>query len=375
MSDRTRFLYQIPSALRRPKGIQKLFTFLLIATLVGLILISFGNSQTAPLSDVGSTKYQEAPGKSLGDTGGDFPFSPNLDNIDPSNLPPIDPGNIPGGGIPTGSPPDISPPDIPTGNPPNVNPPDIPTANPPSIDPPDINPPDINPPGGSPGGGNSPNINVSPPSFNVDQKDPKYRFFPSFNLTDLGNIKISIGDIEIDFSISISVVILLILLALPLLITKIFTPWALSLMKETEEIPQTDVVDRKRQKELEEQERKRRAERKRRLLTFRDYVMDILSHISVLEKSLTPEEIVIEVYHELDEAFSKFSALKREPGVTPLEHSHSAFTSDEVNTSALESIVNMFYLSRFGRKEINQSHIEELRFLLGNLVKEEILNE
>jgi len=369
----------IKSTFSQIKGwdrLQKLFAIIAVVILLALLLISLGNSQTSPLSSSGGISHKSDPGSYYNPAGdgnpSNLPWNPDLGNVDPSHLPPLNPGNLPNGGLPSGG--------LPTDNKPTVNPPDIPTISPPTgdfpnipsntISPPDVKPPDFNPGGGSGGSGDgSPQIGVTPPSFNINQDRSKFRHFPSVNLSKLSDL--SIGGITFNVSIPFSTLLLVFVVMIPLVIGATM-PRILAIGKEKSEVEDFNFVQEKKKKEVEA---KLRRERLKRLNSFHDYVNEILSNLTSLRESLKMDELVVQIYYDLDLAFSQFSNLKREAGITPLEHSHSVFTDEEIDTDHLEEIVNLFYRTRFGHKMITESDVERLTFLLRNLVRRDVLSE
>ncbi|MCH8906809.1 MAG: hypothetical protein IH840_06945 [Candidatus Heimdallarchaeota archaeon] len=102
-----------------------------------------------------------------------------------------------------------------------------------------------------------------------------------------------------------------------------------------------------------------------RLLKFKEHVSEIIEQARINIKQMTPSEMVITTYHELDEAFAFFARLMRSKDITPLEHAKQTFDSGEINNHALENIVNVFYLSRFALKEVS---LEEAEKLIDDLV-------
>ena len=358
--------------------LQKLFAIIAVVILLALLLISLGNSQTSPLSSSGGISHESDPDSYYNPAGNDnpsnLPWNPDIGNVDPSHLPPLNPGNFPSGGfpsggLPTGNNPTFNPPNIPTVSPPNGNFPNIPSN---TISPPDVKPPEFNPGDGFGGiDDGSPQINVTPPSFNINQDRPKFRHFPSVNLSKLGDL--SIGGISFKVLIPFSTLLLVFVVMLPLVITTTI-PHILAIGKEKSEIEDYNFMQDMEKKKKEVQAKLRR-ERRKRLNSFHDYVKEILLNLPSMKETMKIDEIVVQIYHDLDLAFSQFSNLKREPGITPLEHSHSIFTDAEIHTDHLEEIVNLFYRTRFGHKMITESDVETLTFLLKNLVRGDALSE
>jgi hypothetical protein len=81
-----------------------------------------------------------------------------------------------------------------------------------------------------------------------------------------------------------------------------------------------------------------------------------------------PEETIISGYHELDQAFAAFSKLIRTKDLTPLEHARLNFVTGEIDNYQLEEIVNLFYITRFGHKELTNRDGEQFILHLKQLV-------
>ncbi|MFV2014041.1 MAG: hypothetical protein ACC656_01310, partial [Candidatus Heimdallarchaeota archaeon] len=99
---------------------------------------------------------------------------------------------------------------------------------------------------------------------------------------------------------------------------------------------------------------RRKKERVRRLLVFKDHVDELIERSRVRIELKTPPHTIIIGYHELDKAFSEFSSLIRTKDITPLEHAHKHFETGEIENTILEKIVDLFYLTRFATVEITK---------------------
>lgn len=119
-------------------------------------------------------------------------------------------------------------------------------------------------------------------------------------------------------------------------------------------------------------ELRREKERQRRLENFSDHIQVIINDMNEkLEQGINCQEIITSSYLQLDTAFSNFIDLKRDKAATPLEHAQEHFETHEISNKALNNIVNLFYLSRFGNKDMQVSHVKNFINQLDNLVLNE----
>ena len=210
------------------------------------------------------------------------------------------------------------------------------------------------------------------PSINFSKMPARSRYMPQINLTSVFEFDFELG--ELSLTIKISLRQFLFLLAVPFLyfatgylldyLSKIDEERFIS--KRENEIEKAEPEDAK--KTISEEEIKRKRERRRKLINFRDHLHVISEWARSNLEVMKPSELAIETYHRLDEAFAKFSNLKRNIGDTPLEHSHRHFEKGEINNEVLEELVHLFYYARYGQRELTRSHAEKMIELLENLV-------
>lgn len=116
------------------------------------------------------------------------------------------------------------------------------------------------------------------------------------------------------------------------------------------------------------EDEKKRKERIRRLMVFKDHVDELIERSKTRIEDHTASQTIVVGYHELDHAFSEFANLIRTKDITPLEHAHSHFEEGEISAEILEKIVALFYLSRYGRRDLEKKYGFLFIDLLENLV-------
>lgn len=244
---------------------------------------------------------------------------------------------------------------------------------------PSVPPISINP-GGN--GSDPKNANFSFFSFNFSKMPARSRYMPQLNLSSIFQIDLKIGGFNIELRITLRQVLFFVAIVF-LYISSGFLIEKLSRLDEKQFITQRkkELDVRQETTEVNKQaaeELKRRRERVKRLKTFRDHLLAISEWVKSNIDSLDPSLLVVTTYHRLDDAFAKFSNLRREPGDTPLEHALQHFEQGEINNEVLERLVHLFYYARYGKKELTVSDADLLVYLLENLVSEtydEIIEE
>jgi hypothetical protein len=351
----------------------------MILTLILLILIflALGSSQILPLSTSSSAPEIEGQPQGIDNPHGPIGGNPLPTADIPPFTPPPDAFNrdFPGGGF--GDSPDRW-----TGNPPD-NDMDFPTVELPTIQPPgggigDITPPPqperpintaprpIDPGDGGVGNNDSQDIF----DFSFGNRSVKAKFMPVisfFNYTDF-NINLGFfGAFTIDIEAIIDGMIFVLLISLIIIGYNVLLPKVLQIRNivsneyaDIETLAEADLI--------KAQETKIKAERMKKLLVFQDHVDEIIERSEFRLKTQSAYMTILSGYQELDEAFNSFAALKRDQGTTPLEHAHKIFETGEINNDILEKLVQLFYIVRFGEKEVFESHGREFIEYLKTLI-------
>ena len=366
-------------SMRYGKLDRRKFVIILIIILILIVaFLSYGGSITNPFSSTGeSIELQENPGQlelpNIGDGGanltGDFDIGENFtlpeDFLTDNPFTDID--------LINGSLPDIEFPDIEF---PNVSFPDIDI----DIDPPTLPDPDITI--------SNPNIttpiitdntNNTGSNFTLPERENKARNLPEikpFNFS-LGEIELpSIPILNLDIRVTVEGLVFISILLLTLILNKKFIPDIIRKLEESgfsedkEAVVANYFITGPKVKED-----KKKVERLKRLIVFRDHVNELIKRSRSRLESEGAEETIISGYYELDLAFAAFSKLIRSKDLTPLEHSRLNFITGEIDNYRLEEIVNLFYITRFGHKELTNKDGEQfIMHLMHLVISKEILD-
>lgn len=189
-------------------------------------------------------------------------------------------------------------------------------------------------------------------NITLTERSDKARNLPRFDFIDLSFINFgSYNPSGVMSTLKSNSLIFIALLAMPIVIINKIVPNFVNKLDEfDDETHQQDslfVLPKNRMAQL-----KRKKERVQRLLVFGDHIRDLVKRSEIRIQKKTPSHTIIIGYYELDEAFSKFTPLKRTSDTTPLEHSRQYFETGEVDNEVLEKIVDLFYLTRFASIEI-----------------------
>lgn len=164
----------------------------------------------------------------------------------------------------------------------------------------------------------------------------------NFNFINLSNLKVTL---ETNFLIFLSV------LAMPIVIMNKIVPNFLGKLDEFDSnksnIESIFVLPKRNLSAL-----KKKKERVTRLLIFKDHLEELIKRSKIRIERASPSHTIIIGYHELDKAFSEFSSLIRRKDITPLEHAKMHFETGEIDNDVLIQIVDLFYLTRFGHREL-----------------------
>ncbi|MHA2099614.1 MAG: hypothetical protein ACW99A_13140 [Candidatus Kariarchaeaceae archaeon] len=204
-------------------------------------------------------------------------------------------------------------------------------------------------------------------NITIGERRDKARNLPTVEFVDLGLFNFNLHKIVNMKIIGINSILFLSLLALPIIVlNKIIPNWTNRLHEFDDEDDYSDpffVIPSRNLAML-----KRKKDRVRRLLIFKDHVGKVIERSKIRIERKTPSHTIILGYYELDNAFSKFTSLKRTKDVTPLEHAHKHFETGEINNDALEKIVELFYRTRFGTLEIIKQEGQDFINCLEKLV-------
>ena len=110
-------------------------------------------------------------------------------------------------------------------------------------------------------------------------------------------------------------------------------------------------------------------------MVFKDHVDELVVKSKRRLADSGAVKMVVMGYHDLDNAFNHFAKLERSRDLTPLEHSEIEFITGEIDNQSLRKIVDLFYLTRFGHKELTEHHAKEFIRHLEQLVIEDSLIE
>ncbi|RMG19681.1 MAG: DUF4129 domain-containing protein, partial [Methanobacteriota archaeon] len=218
---------------------------------------------------------------------------------------------------------------------------------------------------------NNNNGSLPLPSINFSKMPARSRYMPQFNLSSVLQFDLKLGGFFLQIKISLGQI----LFFGSVIFLYFATGYLLDVLSKIDEDRFIKKKERKTEmkpdttsEKLTEEEIKRKRERRRRLINFRDHIHVISAWVKANLDSIPPSELVIATYHKLDDAFAKFSKLKRDIGDTPLEHSHKHFEKGEINNDILEQLVHLFYYARYGQRELSLSQAKQMVDLLENLV-------
>jgi hypothetical protein len=202
----------------------------------------------------------------------------------------------------------------------------------------------------------------------LQERNDKARNLPIFSFIDLSFLNFDFLNIsKLSVSIKTTSLLFLAFLAMPVLVMNKVVPNFIKRLHEFDEnkgnVESLFVMPRGSLAAL-----RRRKERVRRLLVFKDHVDELIERSKIRIEKKTPAHTIIIGYHELDRAFSEFTSLVRTKDVTPLEHAHMHFETGEIENEILEKIVELFYLTRFATREITKPDGERFIDYLGDLV-------
>lgn len=356
---------------------RKFVVILLIILILIVAFLSYGGSITNPFSTTGGAiELQENPEQlelpNIGDGGvnltGDFDIGENFtipdDFLTDNPFTDIDliNGSLPDIEFPDIQFPNVSFPEIsiPSIDPPTLPDPDIPTSNP------NITTPTIT------------NTNGTGLNFTLPERDNKARNLPEikpFNIS-FGEIELpSIPVLNLNIRITVEGLVFISILLLTLVLNKKFIP---DIIRKLEEGGDSDgeepVVANYFITGPKIKEDKKKIERLKRLIVFRDHVNELIKKSKSRLEAMGSEETIITGYHELDQAFAAFSKLIRSKDLTPLEHARLNFITGEIDNYRLEEIVNLFYITRFGHKELTNKDGEQfIMHLMHLVISKEIL--
>ena len=215
--------------------------------------------------------------------------------------------------------------------------------------------------GGDPGiggGGDSlpfnPSTGSSDTSSNttLSKRSDKARNLPRIDFIDLSALNFNFINISnLNLNLGTNFLIFLGVLAMPIIIINKIVPNFITKLDEFDSnqsnIDSIFVLPHKSITAL-----KKKKERVKRLLIFKDHVEELIKRSKIRIERASPSHTIIIGYHELDKAFSEFSSLVRRKDITPLEHSKMHFETGEIDNKVLTRIVDIFYLSRFGHREL-----------------------
>ncbi len=209
--------------------------------------------------------------------------------------------------------------------------------------------------------------------LNFTKLPAKSRYMPQIQLNETISFNVNLFGIKFNYQLTIRQFLFFVSIVFMFFAVG-FLPSALSRLDKDRFIKKTTMsfeIDKPAtviSPQQSEQEIKRKRERMKRLINFKDHLWVIVEWTKSNMDLYSPRELIIETYHKIDNAFSKFTKLKREIGETPLEHAQKHFEKGEINNAALEDIVETFYLARYGKKELTKQHVLQLLNDLENLV-------
>ncbi|MHA2030336.1 MAG: hypothetical protein ACW99A_06135 [Candidatus Kariarchaeaceae archaeon] len=202
----------------------------------------------------------------------------------------------------------------------------------------------------------------------LQERSDKARNLPTFAYIDLSFLNLDFLNIsKISLSIKTNSMLFLAFLIMPVIVMNKVVPNFINRLHEFDEnkgnIDSLFVMPKGSLAAL-----RRRKERVRRLLVFKDHVDELIERSKIRIEKKTPSHTIIIGYHELDKAFSEFSSLIRTKDITPLEHANMHFETGEIENKILEKIVELFYLTRFATREITKKDGHKFIDYLNNLV-------
>lgn len=216
---------------------------------------------------------------------------------------------------------------------------------------------------GGPGGGpipEQPIFNPKPGSTDtgnnvtLEERSDKARNLPEIKFVDLSFINFNFINISnLKVAVQVNSILFLSLLIMPIFIMNKIVPNFVRRLDDFDHnksnLDTLFVMPKRNLAAL-----RRKKERVRRLLIFKDHVDELIKRSQIRLERKTPSHTIIIGYHELDKAFSEFSSLIRTKDITPLEHSHKHFETGEIKNIILEKIVDLFYRTRFATVEISK---------------------
>lgn len=216
---------------------------------------------------------------------------------------------------------------------------------------------------GIPGGPSPPSTTFDPTTgssknsnnVTLEERSDKGRNLPKIEFVDLSIINFNFINISnLKVTVKINSILFIALLAMPVLIMNKIVPNFVKRLDEfddsTSNLDSLFVMPKRNIAAL-----RRRKDRVKRLLVFKDHVDGLIERSRVRIERKTPSHTIIIGYHELDRAFGEFSSLIRTKDITPLEHAHKHFETGEIENEILEKIVDLFYLTRFATVEITKA--------------------
>ncbi len=190
--------------------------------------------------------------------------------------------------------------------------------------------------------------------FTLPDRENKARNLPKIDIFSNFSLNINILNVDLDINLTKEGIVFVFLLVSLLYINKKLLPDLIyKLEHEDEEENKTSEFFIRAPKIDEEAIKKK--ERLKKLVRFKDHIDEIVlrSYVRIDEEG--PSETIVQGYHDLDDAFASFSKLQRTRDITPLEHAKHQFETGEIDNARLEEIVDLFYMTRFGRRKMIKS--------------------
>jgi hypothetical protein len=191
-------------------------------------------------------------------------------------------------------------------------------------------------------------------NFSLPERNVKGRNLPAANFLNFSKMNInlpSLGGISLDAkieNISFVVILLILLYLINSLVPQVLRKLDLAVIGAPES--SMDLFIQPSREELRKQR-----ERTKRLLVFKDHVDELIKRSESRLQKKGAMGTIITGYHELDDAFGEFAKLKRTKDRTPLEHAVQHFETGEISNPSLKGIVDLFYLTRYGHRELEFS--------------------
>ncbi|MHA2091225.1 MAG: hypothetical protein ACW98K_10230, partial [Candidatus Kariarchaeaceae archaeon] len=204
-------------------------------------------------------------------------------------------------------------------------------------------------------------------NFSLPERNVKGRNLPAANFLNFSKMNInlpSLGGISLDAkieNISFVVILLILLYLINSLVPQVLRKLDLAVIGAPES--SMDLFIQPSREELRKQR-----ERTKRLLVFKDHVDELIKRSESRLQKKGAMGTIITGYHELDDAFGEFAKLKRTKDRTPLEHAVQHFETGEISNPSLKGIVDLFYITRYGHRELEFSDGVLFISLLSQLV-------